>query len=116
MADGSIAAKRDRLLEENPDYCSASDVGKKLGVSRWAARYHKRFIKHKVIDGITLYERASVGLYAAAYQKNLHLISRLTLKGVDLQYFYRMCYWYARTQRDYAPPEIWDFARRIAGL
>src|SRR5262245_22728449 len=112
----SAIDKRHRLMSQYPDYCTVTDAATKLGVTKRAVRHHIDSIKTIVVEGWVLYNRKSLGEYAALMKDNSTHISRFRLTGIDVERIQRICETYYRTQLDKAPPELLNLAKRVAKL
>lgn len=111
----SLAFKRHRLLREYPDYCTASDVARVLDISPSAVRHHEKRLKTIIVEDWLLFDRQSVALYAATFNKS-RTGSRFTVKGIDVERLQRICEVYYRTQYDSADKHLLELAKRIAKL
>jgi hypothetical protein len=91
-------------------------VAKALGCTKANVRHRAKGIKHVVIDGMTLYDRASVTRCASLYSKDFSRVNRMGVVGINVERLQRICEVYYRTQYDAAPPELLKLAKRLAGI
>lgn len=116
MHEGNtIVARRLRLLQKYPDYCTAIDVARMLGITPTGTKRHKHQIKHIEEDGITLYHRASATHYASKFTKS-NTVSRLAVTGIDVERLQKICEGYYKTHLDHGAPELVALAKRLAKL
>lgn len=113
--ESTPVARRLKLLQEYPDYCSAIDVARMLGITPSGTKRHKQYIKHIEVEGMTLYHRASATHYASTFTK-ANTISRMCVTGIEVERLQKICEVYYRTQYDAATPELLALAKRLAKL
>lgn len=112
----SLAQKRDRLLAENPGYCTASTAAKLIGTSRWGVKHHAPKIEHIMVEGIILYHTNSVILYADTVKKATQFPASISVRGANVERLMKICERYYRTEYDAAPKHLLALAKKIAGI
>lgn len=121
MTSRSPAHIRERLLRRYPDYCTAVDVARAVGVSlRTVPRLKDRIKWIDIVDDsgvrMTLYDRHSAMQYAANHAAQHNRQEKITLKGLRAQRMREICVIFYKTQQDRASSELLSLAKELGLL
>lgn len=115
----SYLGRRDRALEDYPDYCSVVDASRMLGMTKQSVTRHRPHLGTIIVDGVHLYHTETVKKYAKKRRRAVGgalQASRMSFFGIDVERLQTICEVYYRTHLDTAPEYLLALAKKVARL